>query len=127
VFPVQPVGFISGDEELRAIRTSPYTPSMQVTKLTWSGVFEDKVFVVKLLAVDGLAASAVVVGEVASLAHELRDDAVEAAALEAKAFLVCSPCRLVANLDVHVDLRVNSALFSWGLVLQKQIILHLLS
>ena len=55
---------------------------------TWSRVFEDKVFIVKLLPVDGLAPGAVVVGEVTALAHELGDDAVEAAALEAKALLV---------------------------------------
>lgn len=53
-------------------------------------MFEDKVFIIKLPSVDGLAAGAVVVGEVASLAHKLRDDAVEAAALVAKAFLVCA-------------------------------------
>lgn len=55
---------------------------------TWSCVLEDKVFIIKLLPIDGLAPSAVVVGEIAALAHELGDDAVEAAALEAKALLV---------------------------------------
>ena len=51
-------------------------------------MFEDKVFIVKLLPVDGLAPGAVVVGEITALAHELGDDAVETAALEAKALLV---------------------------------------
>ena len=53
---------------------------------TWSRVFEDRVFIVKLLPVDGLAPGAVVVGEITALAHELGDDAVEAAALKPKPF-----------------------------------------
>ena len=53
-------------------------------------MFEDKVFIIELPAVDGLATGAVVVGEVASLAHKLRDDAMKAASLIAKALLVCA-------------------------------------
>lgn len=140
-------------------------------------MLEDKVFIIKLAAVDGLAAGAVVVGEVPSLAHKLWDDAMKAASLKAKALLMraqaaevlymkkrchtlsdffvfqrgmiriithsvhtCrhgndvspkeeakSPCWFVSNLDVHVDLRINSALFSRGLSLQEQIILVSLS
>lgn len=56
--------------------------------LTWSGVFEDKVLIIKLPAIDGLATGAIVVGEVASLAHKLRDDSMKAASLKAKALLV---------------------------------------
>lgn len=51
-------------------------------------MLEDEILIVKLLAIDGLAAGAIVVGEVATLAHELGDDSVEAASLEAKALLV---------------------------------------
>lgn len=58
--------------------------------LTWSRVLQDKVLIVKLAAVDGLAPGSIVVGEVPSLAHKLRDDAMEAAALEAKTFLMCA-------------------------------------
>lgn len=58
--------------------------------LTWRGVLEDKVFIIKLPAIDGFATGAVVVGEVTSLAHKLRDDAMKAAALKAKSFLMCA-------------------------------------
>lgn len=51
-------------------------------------MFENEVFIIKLLPIDGFASGAVVVGEVASLAHELGDDAVEAAPFEAEAFLM---------------------------------------
>lgn len=51
-------------------------------------MLQHKVLIVELAAVDGLAAGAVVVGEVASLTHELRDDTVEAGAFEAEALLV---------------------------------------
>jgi hypothetical protein len=51
-------------------------------------MFEDEVFIIELLPVDGLAPGAVVVCEVPALAHELGNDTVEAASLEAKAFLM---------------------------------------
>lgn len=53
-------------------------------------MFEDKVLIFKLPAINGLPACAVVVGEVASLAHKLRDDAMKAAALVAKALFMCA-------------------------------------
>lgn len=46
-----------------------------------------EVLVLELVAVDALAAGAVVVGEVSALAHEVRDDAVEDGPLESKALL----------------------------------------
>lgn len=55
---------------------------------TWPCVFENEVFIIKFLPIDGFASGAVMVGEVTSLAHELGDDAVEAAPFEAEAFLV---------------------------------------
>jgi hypothetical protein len=51
-------------------------------------MLEQKVFVVELGTVDRLAASAVVVGEVASLSHEVSDDSVEVRALVSEALLV---------------------------------------
>ena len=49
-----------------------------------AGVLELEVLVGELGAVDRLAAGAVVVGEIAPLAHEVGDDAVEASCLEAE-------------------------------------------
>lgn len=51
-------------------------------------MLEHKVFVVELSAVNGLSAGAVVVGEVAPLTHELRNDPVETGAFEPEALLV---------------------------------------
>lgn len=51
-------------------------------------MFEDEVFIIELLSVDGLAPCAIVICEITTLAHELGDDAVEAASLEAKALFM---------------------------------------
>lgn len=51
-------------------------------------MFKDKVLIVKLASINGLATGAVVIGEISALAHELRNDPVEAAAFESEALLV---------------------------------------
>lgn len=58
------------------------------TYLTWFGVLEDKVLILKLASIYGFPPSAVVIGEISTLAHKLRDDSVETAALESKALLM---------------------------------------
>lgn len=45
--------------------------------LTWASVLKLEVLVLKLVAIDGLSTSAIVVGEISALAHELGDDAME--------------------------------------------------
>ena len=75
---VQPGGLHGADEELGAVGV---LAGVGHGKGSWAGVLEVEVLVLELHAVDGLSAGAVVVGEVSSLAHELRDDAVEARAL----------------------------------------------
>lgn len=50
-------------------------------------MFQSEVFVVKLATVDGFASGAVVLSEVATLAHEVGDDTVEGGALVAEALL----------------------------------------
>lgn len=51
-------------------------------------MLEKEVFVGEGPAVDGLAASAVVVGEISPLGHEVGDDAMEAWPFEPEAFFV---------------------------------------
>ena len=67
-------------DESRSISIWPCTIAKVWLRRT--GVLEGEVLVGELLAVDGLAAGTVAAGEVATLAHELRDDAVEGGALE---------------------------------------------
>lgn len=66
----------------------------------------------ELFSVDGLATSAVVLSEVASLKHELRDDAVEARSLVTKA--VYPSCKLAEVLrcfrdDIVIQLEFDTA------------------
>jgi len=51
-------------------------------------VLDGEVLVCKFLAVDGLPAGTVALGEISALDHELRDDTVEAGAFVAEAILV---------------------------------------
>lgn len=57
------------------------------SKLTFLSVFQTEVLVFKLGTIDALAASAISVGEVTTLAHEVWDDAMEDGALVAIPFL----------------------------------------
>jgi len=74
VLAVQPRAWHRGDEELRAVGV---WTSVSHREKVWLGVLELEVLVGELLAVDALAAGAVLAREVTTLAHELRDDAVE--------------------------------------------------
>ncbi len=84
VLTVQPRARNSGQKELRAIGV---WASVGHRQQTWLGVLELEVLVLEFVAINRLAASAVLVGEVATLAHEVRDDTVERAALIAKTLL----------------------------------------
>ncbi|KAJ0008842.1 hypothetical protein NQD34_016257 [Periophthalmus magnuspinnatus] len=89
MFTIQPIRFVICDEELRTICIWPRVGHGDTeTYHTWACVFQDKVFIFKLFSIDGFATSAIVVGEVTSLAHELRDDSVETAAFETKALFM---------------------------------------
>ena len=54
---------------------------------TWSSVLQLEIFILKLATIDRFSSSAVVIGEISSLAHEVGNDTMERAALIAKALL----------------------------------------
>jgi len=74
VLAIQPRGLDSGDKELRAVGVGS---SIGHGQQVWAGVLSCEVLVGKLLAVDGLATSAVATGKVSTLKHEFGDHAVE--------------------------------------------------
>jgi hypothetical protein len=74
VLAVQPGGFGGTQEELGAVGARA---SVSHREDTSAGVLEVEVFVGELFAVDGFATSAVLAGEVTTLAHKAGDDAVE--------------------------------------------------
>lgn len=74
---VEPRRLRRTDEELRSVRSRAGIRHGEDSR---TGVLLDEVLVGELGAVDGLAAGAVSGGEIAALAHELRDHAVEGGA-----------------------------------------------
>jgi hypothetical protein len=85
--------------------------SVIISKLTQKvllGVLQLEVLIGELVAVDALAASAVALGEVTALDHELLDDTVEVGALVAVALLAGSK-----GTEVLSSLQ-EKQLVSWG-------------
>lgn len=81
---VEPTGFGTGDKELTAVSVGA---SIRHGKYTGLGMSQLEVLVFKSGAVDRFAAGAVMVGEITTLAHEIRYDPVEAASLVTEASL----------------------------------------
>merc|ERR1719183_1144156 len=79
VLVIEPRRLRSRDEELASIRVWPGVGHGQLPRLR---VFDLEILVLELRAVDALATPSVMHREIASLDHEVRDDAVEAASLE---------------------------------------------
>lgn len=84
VLSVKPGARHEGDEELWAIGV---LASISHGEQVWLGMFDLEVLILKLSAVDGLASSAVVVGEISTLGHELIDDAMESWSLVSESLL----------------------------------------
>jgi hypothetical protein len=110
VAAVQPVGDDGGDEELGAVGVGA---GVGHGEQTGAGVLLLEVLVGELLAVDGLATSAVATGEVTTLKHEVGDDAVEGGAGIAEAVLASAELAEVAGglgNDVIVEVEDDTAL-----------------
>lgn len=105
VLVVEPAGLHSGNEELTAVGVGTSIGHGHDTR---SGVLELEVFVSELATVDGLATSAIVVGEVTTLAHEVGDDTVEDGALVAKALLASAECpEVLSSLGDNIASQLN--------------------
>lgn len=107
VLAIQPRSLGSAEEELASVGVGA---SIGHGEDTWTGVLQGEVFILKLVAIDGLSTSAIVVREVTTLAHELGDDTVERGSLEAKTTLagaesaeIFSSARHYVGTQLHDD------------------------
>lgn len=81
---VQPAGLNGSDEELGTVCVRSSVGHRQRSR---SGVLQCEVLVGEFLSVDRFATSSVVVGEVSTLAHEVRNDAMECRVFVTEALL----------------------------------------
>jgi hypothetical protein len=81
VLAVQPICLCGADKKLRAVRVGACVGHRQRARSKVASGTAGEGLVGELDAVDGLTASAVTAGKIATLAHELRNDAVESAVL----------------------------------------------
>lgn len=96
VLAIQPLSLGSADKELGAIGVGPCIGHGEDAR---PRVLQDKVLIIKLLSIDGLAACAVVASEVTALAHKSWNNSVEAGTFVTKSFLASAQrteilCRL---------------------------------
>jgi hypothetical protein len=79
-------------------------------------MLEGEVLILKLISIDGLSSSAIVVGEISALAHEVGDDTVESASLITKSLLSCAQstevfCCLRDNIGAKLKQTTTKLLF----------------
>uniref|UniRef100_A0A0E9X487 Uncharacterized protein n=1 Tax=Anguilla anguilla TaxID=7936 RepID=A0A0E9X487_ANGAN len=117
---VQPFGVCCADEELGTIGVGPSIGHGEGAK---PSMLQSEVLIRKLVAIDGLAPSSIVVCEVTALTHEVWDDTVEARPLVAKALLPSTEgtevlCSLWDN--ISPQLHYNSAVALPSIVISKK-------
>jgi len=109
MFAIQPIANHSGDEKLRTIGIRASVCHAQQARF---GMFELKVLVGKFGSIDTLPTSAIMVGEISALKHELGNHAVEAASLVAKSILTgakLSEITCCLRYDVVVELKDDAS------------------
>lgn len=102
---IQPFCFTGADEELGSVGVGSSVGHRQDSR---SGVLQLEVLIRKLQSIDRFAPSSIVVSEVSSLAHEVRDHPVESGSLVAEAWLPCAQrsevlCSLWHNFGVELE------------------------
>jgi len=106
---IKPAGLGSTDKELGAIGVGASVSHGEGANIN---VLQGEVLILKLVAIDRLATSAISCGEVTTLAHEARDDSVEGGALEAEALLSSAQSTEVlscAGHNIFPELKDNTA------------------
>ena len=78
--------------KLKSGRLKENVLQFKIQNITSPSVLQCKVFILEFFPIDALATSAVMVGKVASLAHETWNDSMERTALESKAFFSSTQC-----------------------------------
>jgi len=119
VLAIEPAGRDSGDEKLGSVGVRSGIGHREQERL---GVFLSiggvKILVLKLLAVDRLAASSISASEIATLKHELRDDAVELGVLVTETLLASAKSTEVLDglgNDLIVEDEIDSTLLALDL------------
>jgi len=120
VLVVQPGGLHGANEELGSVRVGASVGHRQDAG---AGVLQLEVLVGELVAVDRLAASAVVVGEIAALAHEVGDDAVENGALVAESLLAgAQGAEVLGGLGHNIGAQLEDTIRGESLLVNREII-----
>jgi len=109
VLAVEPFGLDGGDEELRSVRV---LASVGHREPAWAVVLELKVLVSKLGTIDASAASAIAIGKVTSLDHEIGNDTMKLGSLVALSlWLECELSKILNSLwhDFSKETNLNTA------------------